>query len=189
MIGEMRDKETAEAGIEAALTGHMVFSTLHTNSAPETVTRLLDMELDPYSFGDSLLGVLAQRLIRRLCKKCKEPVEVTPEGLAAFKKEFAYDKAWDDLEVEKDVVLFKRPEETRKKCPACQGSGYKGRAGIHEYMINSDDLRMMIYNHAKVSELRAKAMEEGMTTLKQDGIRKVMQGLSDIFEIRRVCIK
>jgi type II secretory ATPase GspE/PulE/Tfp pilus assembly ATPase PilB-like protein len=190
MIGEMRDKETAEAGVEAALTGHMVFSTLHTNSAPETVTRLLDMELDPYSFGDSLLGVLAQRLIRRLCKKCKQPTEVTPQLLADLKKEFSYDKAWEDLEVEKEVVMFHRKEEDkRKKCPACQGSGYKGRAGIHEYMVNSDDLRMMIYNHAKVSELRAQAMDEGMTTLKQDGIRKVMQGLTDIYEIRRVCIK
>lgn len=189
MIGEMRDKETAEAGIEAALTGHMVFSTLHTNSAPETVTRLLDMGLDPYSFGDSLLGVLAQRLIRRLCKKCKEPVEVTPEILAELKVEFDFDKAWEDLKVEENVVMFKKHEGGRKKCPACQGSGYKGRAGIHEYMINSDELRMMIYKHALVSELREKAMEQGMTTLKQDGIRKVMQGLTDIFEIRRVCIK
>jgi type II secretory ATPase GspE/PulE/Tfp pilus assembly ATPase PilB-like protein len=192
MIGEMRDKETAEAGIEAALTGHMVFSTLHTNSAPETVTRLLDMGLDPYSFGDSLLGVLAQRLMRRLCKKCKQPVEVTPEILADFKREFASDEHWDGLELEKEVVLTKKHEDDgrkKKKCPACQGSGYRGRMGIHEYMVNSDDLRNLIYNHSKVSEMRSQAVSEGMTTLKQDGIRKVMQGHTDIYEVRRVCIK
>lgn len=188
MIGEMRDKETAEAGVEAALTGHMVFSTLHTNSAPETVTRLLDMELDPYSFGDSLLGVLAQRLMRRLCKKCKRPVEVTPELIEEFKREFNFDSAWEELGVANDAVLFEKGDQ-KKKCPNCQGSGYKGRMGIHEFMVNSDELRMMIYNHAKVSELRAQAMKEGMTTLKQDGLRKVLQGHTDVFEVRRVCIK
>ncbi|MBL4850555.1 MAG: GspE/PulE family protein [Planctomycetes bacterium] len=192
MIGEMRDKETAEAGIEAALTGHMVFSTLHTNSAPETVTRLLDLGLDPYSFGDSLLGVLAQRLLRRLCKKCKESYEPTAEELESLKTEYGNDDGWERFKCAEDLNLARRHETDRrsKKCPGCGGSGYKGRMGIHEYMVNSDELRSMIYAHAKVSDLRDHAQNEGMTTLKQDGIRKVLgQGLTDIFEVRRVCIK
>lgn len=185
MIGEMRDHETAEAGIEAALTGHMVFSTLHTNSAPETVTRLLDMGIDPYSFGDSLLGVLAQRLIRRLCSKCKVEVEVTPEIIQETKEEFHNDELWTMYEVDKEPILFAQG----KGCGKCGKSGYKGRMGIHEWMTVSDELRAIIYRQGKVSEMSEQAYKEGMTTLKQDGIRKVLQGHSDIFEIRRVCIK
>ena len=186
MIGEMRDHETAEAGIEASLTGHMVFSTLHTNSAPETVVRLLDMGLDPYSFGDSLLGVLAQRLIRRQCGKCKKPVELNEDNLSKLKKEFGYDEGWDKYELEKEPVMF---ETGGEGCDKCGGGGYKGRMGIHEYMTNSDELRAIIYRNGKVAELREQALKEGMLTLKQDGIRKVLQGFSDITEIRRVCIK
>lgn len=185
MIGEMRDKETAEAGIEASLTGHMVFSTLHTNSAPETVTRLLDMEIDPYSFGDSLLGVLAQRLMRRLCDKCRKPVEPTPELLAEYKTEFSFDDAWERFNLDSDAVLF----EKGAGCAKCGKSGYRGRMGIHEFMACSDELRGIIYRSGKVAEITAQAKKEGMTTLKQDGIRKVLQGHSDIFEVRRVCIK
>ncbi len=185
MIGEMRDKETAEAGIEASLTGHMVFSTLHTNSAPETVTRLLDMEIDPYSFGDSLLGVLAQRLMRRLCDKCRKPVEPTPELLAEYRTEFGFDEAWQRFDLDNNAVLF----EKGAGCAKCGKSGYKGRMGIHEFMTCSDDIRSIIYRSGKVAEITAQAKAEGMTTLKQDGIRKVLQGLSDIFEVRRVCIK
>ncbi|MGE0709199.1 MAG: ATPase, T2SS/T4P/T4SS family [Planctomycetota bacterium] len=184
MIGEMRDHETAEAGIEASLTGHMVFSTLHTNSAPETVTRLLDMGLDPYSFGDSLLGVLAQRLTRRLCKACKKEVEVTPEYLDNVKREFNYDEGWERLKCWEGAVRYE-PDG----CEKCGNSGYKGRMGIHEYMENTDDLRAIIYRNGKVAEIREHALKEGMTTLKQDGLRKVLQGHMDVHEVRRVCIK
>jgi type II secretory ATPase GspE/PulE/Tfp pilus assembly ATPase PilB-like protein len=186
MIGEMRDHETAEAGIEASLTGHMVFSTLHTNSAPETVVRLLDMGLDPYSFGDSLLGVLAQRLIRRLCKACRQEVKVSEEVMKPLRDEFAFPEGWDRFKLDEEPVLF---EKTEGGCEKCGSSGYKGRMGIHEYMVNGDDLRQIIYRSGKVSEMRDQALSEGMTTLKQDGIRKVLQGYTDIFEIRRVCIK
>lgn len=187
MIGEMRDAETAEAGIEASLTGHMVFSTLHTNSAPETVSRLLDMELDPFSFGDSLLGVLAQRLIRTLCKQCKQPREPEPGEIEALKHEFGGTLNWERLKLEQTVAF--QAKVGGDGCAACGGSGYKGRMGIHEFMANSDELRMIIYRHGKVSEMREQAEQEGMTTLKQDGIRKVLLGHTDIAEVRRVCIK
>jgi len=184
MIGEMRDAETAEAGIEASLTGHVVFSTLHTNSAPETVTRLLDMGLDPFSFGDSLLGVLAQRLCRRLCRACKQQYEPAQDELDAIRGEFGNDECWERLKLEDEVELYQA-----MGCAKCDDSGYRGRMGIHEFMPGSDDLRQVIYGHGKVAELRAQAVKEGMTTLKQDGIRKVLTGMTDLREIRRVCIK
>ena len=184
MIGEMRDQETAEAGVEASLTGHLVFSTLHTNSAPETVTRLLDMGLDPYSFGDSLLGVLAQRLMRRLCKECKQPVEPEPGELDALRQEFDNDPAWERLGLAEGVALHRAVG-----CDVCGGSGYKGRMGIHEFMAGSDGIRSIVYRHGKVAEIREQALTEGMTTLKQDGIRKVLAGHTDVKEVRRVCIQ
>ncbi|RMG18269.1 MAG: GspE/PulE family protein [Planctomycetota bacterium] len=184
MIGEMRDQETAEAGVEASLTGHLVFSTLHTNSAPETVTRLLDLGLDPYSFGDSLLGVLAQRLVRRLCKECKQPIADPDEELAELRSEYGYDAGWERLGLGAEHTL-----QRRVGCDKCGEKGYRGRMGIHEFMKATDGLRQLIYRHAKVAEIRDLALEEGMTTLKQDGIRKVLSGHTDIHEVRRVCIK
>ncbi|MDF1666925.1 MAG: GspE/PulE family protein, partial [Planctomycetota bacterium] len=188
MIGEMRDAETAEAGVEASLTGHLVFSTLHTNSAPETVTRLLDMGLDPYSFGDSLLGVLAQRLMRRLCSECKETYKPDAEEIEMFRREFDYDPGWEQFNLASTEDLF-RKSDSNENCRKCGGSGYKGRMGIHEFMPGSDGIRGVIYSKGLVRELREVAINEGMTTLKQDGIRKVMAGHTDISEVRRVCIK
>lgn len=188
MIGEMRDAETAEAGVEASLTGHLVFSTLHTNSAPETVTRLLDMGLDPYSFGDSLLGVLAQRLMRRLCSQCKEAYKPSAEELDTLREEFSYDPGWERFKLGATEELF-RKTEAAEACNKCGGSGYKGRMGIHEFMPGSDGIRGVVYSKGKVKDLRDVAINEGMTTLKQDGIRKVMGGFTDITEVRRVCIK
>ena len=185
MIGEMRDLETASAAIEASLTGHMVFSTLHTNNAPETITRLLDMGLDPYTFGDSLLAVLAQRLLRTLCKDCKEkytPDEVEWEKL---KHEFNDDALW-----EKQGFVREKTELCRVKgCDRCNQTGYKGRAGIHELMVVDDEIRHLIYEKGLSSKIRELAIKKGMVMLKQDGIRKILKGLSDLAEVRSVCMK
>ena len=184
MVGEMRDEETAAIGVESSLTGHLVFSTLHTNSAPETVTRLLDMGLDPFSFSDALLCILAQRLARRLCSACKESYQpaqaelqeiVTEYGAADFKA----------LGLDPAGITLSRA----KGCPKCNGSGYKGRLGLHELLECGDAMKVLIKGKAEVADLRRQAIADGMTTLKQDGILKCFQGLTDIHEVRRVCIK
>jgi type II secretory ATPase GspE/PulE/Tfp pilus assembly ATPase PilB-like protein len=187
MIGEMRDHETAAIGIEASLTGHMVFSTLHTNSAPETVTRLLDMGLNPLNFSDAFLGVLAQRLVRRLCKHCKE--EYTPDdeqieeiiqlygGIEVFEKTSGYTKA--DL---KNMTLY-RP----KGCDQCS-EGFRGRLGIHELMAGTPKIKKLIKIKAPTEEIFSAAAEDGMKVLVQDGLDKVFQGITDVNEIRRVCV-
>jgi type II secretory ATPase GspE/PulE/Tfp pilus assembly ATPase PilB-like protein len=183
MVGEMRDFETASAGIEASLTGHLVFSTLHTNNAPDTITRLLDMGLDPFSFGDSLLAILAQRLCRTLCKKCKKEGPATKEEIQAIEKEFGDPKAWERLEV-KDPAKLKLFKAAG--CDVCNGTGYKGRMGVHELLVVNEEIRLMIYAKAKASDIRQAAFREGMWTLKQDGIKKVLEGKSDLREVRSV---
>ncbi len=203
MVGEMRDKETTAIGIEASLTGHLVFATLHTNSAPESVIRLLDMGMDPFNFADALLGILAQRLAKRLCK-CKEAY--TPDGeemklflteyctelihTETFKKEgkTAYENVYKRLlkDYGKDgkFVLY-RP----KGCSECGDTGYKGRLGLHELMVGTDAIKKLIQEHARVAELFAQALEDGMLTLKMDGMEKVLQGITDLKQVRAVCIK
>jgi len=185
MVGEMRDFETAKTGVEASLTGHLVFSTLHTNSAPETIVRLLDMGIDPLNFADALLGILAQRLVRTLCKKCKEAYHpdrseydeiVQSYGEEPFLKlNIPYD----------DKFMLYQP----KGCDVCDKTGYKGRMGIHELLIASDAIKRMIQKHETVEAMREIAMGEGMTTLLQDGIQKSIQGVTDFKQVRRVCIK
>ncbi len=183
MVGEMRDQETAEIGIESSLTGHLVFSTLHTNSAPETVTRLLDMELDPFSFSDAILCILAQRLCRRLCD-CKQ--EYKPE-----KKEL------EEIIMEYGIEAFRKtginPAEINLHkavgCPKCGDSGYKGRLGLHELLKGTDEMRTLIKRKSEIELIRKQAVADGMTTLKQDGILKCFQGLTDLKEVRKVCIK
>jgi type II secretory ATPase GspE/PulE/Tfp pilus assembly ATPase PilB-like protein len=185
MVGEMRDYETAKTGVEASLTGHLVFSTLHTNSAPETVVRLLDMGIDPLNFADALLGILAQRLVRTLCNSCKEAYHPTKEeydeiiesyGETAFKK---LNMPYNDK-----FKLFRS-----KGCNLCDKTGYKGRVGIHELLIATEDIKKMVQKHATVEMMREHAMNEGMTTLLQDGILKAIKGLTDFKQVRRVCIK
>ncbi|MDX9745797.1 MAG: GspE/PulE family protein [Syntrophales bacterium] len=185
MVGEMRDFETAKIGIEASLTGHLVFSTLHTNSAPETIVRLLDMGIDPLNFADSLLGVLAQRLVRTLCKNCKVAYHPTLDeykeiveiyGEAQFKKL--------NIPYRDNLMLYKP-----KGCDACDNSGYKGRMAIHELLLNSNRIRRHIQKRDTVEVVRETGMEEEMTTLLQDGIEKALQGVTDIKQVRRVCIK
>ncbi len=185
MIGEMRDVETAGAAIEASLTGHMVFSTLHTNSAPETVTRLLDLGLDPYAFGDSLLAVLAQRLMRSLCKSCKQRVECPESEWEKLRAEYGDDAAWEALKFDRKEVPYHVP----KGCDKCNGTGYKGRVGIHELLVSNDDIRLMIYRKAKSMEIRDAGVKQGMILLKQDGIRKVLMGHTDLREVLSVAAK
>jgi len=205
MVGEMRDKETTSTGIEASLTGHLVFATLHTNSAPESIIRLLDMGMDPFNFADALLGVLAQRLARRLCAKCKqrytpEPAEIRSllneyceelMNTSAFKKDAkssveAVYKDWvKNYGNEKGQLTLYKPVG----CDACGGSGMKGRLGLHELLTASDRMKKAIQEHARVAEMLAICLEEGMRTLKQDGIEKVLMGLTHIKEVRTVCIK
>ena len=185
MIGEMRDKETASIAIEASLTGHLVFSTLHTNSAPETITRLLDMELDPFNFADSLLGVLAQRLIRKLCPHCKEEYHPSEEEFNELVEEFGKDQFEKmNIKYTPDLKLY-RP----RGCKFCGNTGYKGRIGIYELLVNSSNIKKLIKRKAPTEEIRKVAVSEGMMTLKQDGILKVFQGISDFKEVKRVCIE
>lgn len=184
MIGEMRDHETASIGVEASLTGHLVFSTLHTNSAPETVTRLLDMGLNPLNFSDAFLGVMAQRLARRLCEKCREEYHPSEEEFEEIVTDYGKDHfETTGIEFTPDLTLF-RPVG----CGACSNTGYKGRLGIHELMEGTSKIKKMIKKQASSEELHKQAMEESMSTLKQDGILKAFQGLTDTGEIRRVCI-
>jgi len=184
MVGEMRDQETVSMGIEASLTGHLVMSTLHTNSAPETITRLLDMGMDPFNFADALLGVLAQRLMRTLCKDCKEayhPEKSEFDGLVR-----AYEGDFNQLgfSYNDDFVLHKP-----KGCSKCGHTGYSGRTAIHELLVGTDDIKAMVQNRSKVKDLKDQAIKDGMTTLMQEGIRKVCLGLTDFSQVRRVCMQ
>jgi type II secretory ATPase GspE/PulE/Tfp pilus assembly ATPase PilB-like protein len=185
MVGEMRDHETAAIGIEASLTGHLVFSTLHTNSAPETIVRLLDMDIDPFNFADALLGIMAQRLVRTLCAACKEKYCPSPEEFAELVQEYGAEH-WDKVGVSYSPALYLyRP----KGCPKCGGTGYKGRMGIHELLVATDEIKRMVQKRKAVEDLRAQAIREGMTTLLQDGILKVLKGHTDFKQVRAVCIK
>jgi type II secretory ATPase GspE/PulE/Tfp pilus assembly ATPase PilB-like protein len=204
MVGEMRDKETTSTGIEASLTGHLVFATLHTNSAPESIVRLLDMGMDPFNFSDALLGILAQRLARRLCS-CKQAYTPEQAELTSFLREYCEElmntprfKADPKSAMEavyKDWVKHygnDRGQLTFYKpvgCDKCDGIGLKGRCGLHELLIASDRIKKQIQEHARVVEILAVALEEGMRTLKQDGMEKCLAGVTYIKEVRSVCIK
>lgn len=184
MVGEMRDLETSSIAVEASLTGHLVLSTLHTNSASETVTRLLEMGLDPFSFSDSLLCVLAQRLAARLCDHCREKYRPGEPELNELIEEYGAE-AFVASGISRESIILAKPVG----CDYCQGAGYRGRIGIHELLECSDTVKSLIRKKAETDSIRAQAVGEGMTTLKQDGILKVMHGLTEIHEIRRVCIR
>ena len=184
MIGEMRDFETASIAVEASLTGHLVFSTLHTNSAPETVTRLLDMGLNTLNFSDAFLCVLAQRLIRRLCLACRKGYHPSREAYEEIVKDYGieYFNA-TGIEYSEKLLLY-----APVGCEECSQTGYKGRMVIHELMEGTPRIKQLIKERADLEILLSQALKEGMTTLKQDGIEKVFKGLTDISEVRRVCI-
>ncbi len=185
MVGEMRDKETAEIGIEASLTGHLVLSTLHTNSAVETVTRLLDMGCDSFSFADAMLGVLAQRLTRRICKDCTEQYVGTPIEYEEIRQGYG-PEYWDKLGIPQDNT-FRLARG--KGCETCKHTGFKGRVAIHELLLGSDKLKRMIQTKARTEEMLKVAIEEGMTTLMQDGVQKALLGHTTFKEVKAVAIK
>ncbi len=205
MVGEMRDQETVSIGLEASLTGHLVFSTLHTNSAPESVVRLLDMGMDPFNFADALIGVLAQRLTKRLCAACKEAWTPDEETVSSLLDEYCEDlrhtrpfqedpiaardailQDWHQrFSTDKGALLLYRA----KGCEQCSGSGYRGRVGLHELMLGSDEVKRLIQERARVANLLSLALEEGMRTLRQDGMEKVLEGITDMDQVRRVCVR
>ena len=186
MVGEMRDKETTSIGIEASLTGHLVFSTLHTNSAPESITRLLDMGMDPFNFADAILCILAQRLVRTLCKTCKRDFHPSQEEYDELVREYGEEDFKNNLNIPyTDDLQLAKPEG----CDLCNNTGYRGRMGIHELLMGTDDMKKLIQTKAEMAKIRGKAISDGMTTLKQDGIEKIFQGHCDLLEVRKVCIK
>jgi len=204
MVGEMRDKETTGTGIEASLTGHLVFATLHTNSAPESITRLLDMGMDPFNFSDALLGILAQRLAKRICS-CKQGYTPESAELTSFLREYCEElmatsrfkadpkgsmeavyKDWiKQYGNDKGQLTFYKPVG----CDKCGGSGFKGRCGLHELLIATDKLKKLIQEHARVADMLAQCLEDGMRTLKQDGMEKCLMGVTHMKEVRAVCVK
>ena len=185
MVGEMRDRETADIGIEASLTGHLVLSTLHTNSAVETVTRLLDMGCDSFSFADAMLGVLAQRLARRICKNCKEQYVASEEEYEELRQGYG-PEYWDKLGIKQDNA-FRLCRG--KGCETCNRSGFKGRIPLHELLEGTDRMKKLVQTKARTEEMLKVAIEEGMTTLVQDGIQKVLQGHTSYKEVKAVAIK
>jgi type II secretory ATPase GspE/PulE/Tfp pilus assembly ATPase PilB-like protein len=182
-VGEMRDMETANTCIEASLTGHLVLSTLHTNSAPETITRLLEMGLDPFSFSDSIICIIAQRLARRVCPDCRETYTPSDDDLEALIEEYGVEDFKKTGIDPAGIVLAKGAG-----CSKCGQSGYRGRIGLHEVFESTDILRKLIRHKEDSETIRRQALQEGMTTLKQDGILKAIEGLTDILEVRRVCL-
>jgi len=205
MVGEMRDKETTATGIEASLTGHLVLATLHTNSAPESIIRLLDMGMDPFNFSDALLGVLAQRLAKRLCGNCKKPRPATAEEVQLHFDEYVSELLnTGRFKADREGSLAGLRDEWKRKfanekgeftlyqrigCDQCGGSGYKGRVGLHELLVATDEVKKLIQEGSRVAQILAASLEEGMRTLKMDGIEKAMLGMTDLAQVRAVCIK
>jgi len=202
MVGEMRDKETAGTGIEASLTGHLLFSTLHTNSAPESIIRLLDMGMDPFNFSDALLGILAQRLAKTLCSHCKEEYTCSDHELMGLAHEYCDELISEDTDAEKiyaeilkewhEIYANDENKITLCKpvgCEKCNNTGYSGRLALHEFLEASDEIKRLILERSRVQVILQAALAAGMRTLKQDGIEKVMQGFTDMVQIRAVCIK
>jgi type II secretory ATPase GspE/PulE/Tfp pilus assembly ATPase PilB-like protein len=181
LIGEMRDFETANIGIEASLTGHMVFSTLHTNSAPETITRLIDIGLDPFNFADALRGILAQRLVRTLCSDCKEKYKASEKEFDEIRRLYGIDY-FDELNLDVNEFYLYKPVG----CVKCSHTGYRGRTGIHELLEGTDDVKKLIAMKNSVEEIKKQAMKDGMRTLLQDGVTKILKGDTDLIQLHRV---
>jgi type II secretory ATPase GspE/PulE/Tfp pilus assembly ATPase PilB-like protein len=186
MVGEMRDAETTKIGIEASLTGHLVLSTLHTNSAAESVVRLLDLGMDPFNFADALLGVLAQRLVRKLCTQCRVKLEPSVREMEAIAEEYCEGTA---LEADKLLRKWRQDKITMYQangCKECDRSGYKGRLAVYELMTADAAVKRLIQTRSPIAEIAAAALAGGMRTLKQDGIDKVIKGHTDMHQVRAV---
>lgn len=185
MIGEMRDKETADIAIEASLTGHLVLSTLHTNSAVETVIRLLDLGCDPFNFADAMLGVLATRLCKRICAQCKEAYHPSSKEFDELVEGYGT-RFWKPLTMQnsEQVTLYRA-----RGCEACRQTGFKGRVPLHELLLGTEDMKQLIQGKARTAEMLPKAIESGMVTLLQDGILKTLQGLTTYRNVRAVAIE
>ena len=191
MIGEIRDAETAKIAIEASLTGHLVLSTLHTNNASESVVRLLDLGMDPMNFADSLLGIVAQRLVRALCPQCGHDRPLPADEWQALLQEYM---EGSDLSVQQASARLlaaagvESPDELHMRhavgCEHCAGKGYRGRIGIYEILQNSRSVRQLIQRQARPSEIFDRAMAEGMRSLRQDALEKVLQGHIDLKQAR-----
>ena len=201
MVGEMRDTETAGTAIEASLTGHLVLSTLHTNSAAESIVRLLDMDMDPFNFADAMIGILSQRLTRTLCTSCKKPYhpeaseleflaaeyckESIPDGSRSIPEASAVEEQLEqwrqDFSLKGDFTLYKAPG-----CLDCLDTGYRGRMGVHELLMNTPDIKKMILRRAPAAEVHYEAINSGMRTRKQDGIEKILLGYTDYTQIRTI---
>ena len=186
MVGEMRDRETASIGIQASLTGHLVLSTLHTNSAPESITRLLDMGMDPFNFSDAILCILAQRLARTLCKDCRQPYHPSAEAYATLVREYGPGLFDENVNIQyTEDLMLNRPTG----CRNCNNKGYRGRMALHELLMGTDEIKLLVQNRAKVDMIRTQAVKDGMTTLRQDGIEKIFGGPLDLQQVRKVCIR
>jgi len=186
MVGEIRDAETAKIGIEASLTGHLVFSTLHTNSAAESVVRLLDFGMDPFNFGDALLGVLSQRLVRKLCLHCRSRFEPGAGELEALAAEYCGDTG---LNAEQALTRWREDKisvYSAKGCKECDRTGYRGRTAVWELMVADAIVKRLVQKRAPVEEIVSAALAGGMRTLKQDGIDKVLHGITDMAQVRAI---
>ncbi|MEM9916321.1 MAG: ATPase, T2SS/T4P/T4SS family, partial [Planctomycetota bacterium] len=187
MVGEIRDRETAELAIQAALTGHLVFSTLHTNDAPSAVTRLLDLGIEPYLVSSSLLAVMAQRLVRRVCGECAEPLDPLDAERELERLRFDMADTWtlkgssDDHDHGQITGLYRG-----LGCPACRDTGYRGRVGLYEYLAIDERLRDAIQERSPASRLKQIARRNGMRSLRDDGIQKILRGMTTTDEVLRV---
>ena len=194
MVGETRDTETAATVITASLTGHLVLSTMHTNSAVESVVRLLDFGLDPFNFADALLGIIGQRLVRRLCPACRIRRLASKEEIDNLARAYCFETELDAAMVtDRWRSQYGSPQGAinlfaAAGCASCDQTGYKGRLGIHELLITSAAIKAKIKNSANVAEIMRTAMSEGLLTLKQDGIEKIFQGYTDLAQVQAVCL-
>jgi type II secretory ATPase GspE/PulE/Tfp pilus assembly ATPase PilB-like protein len=185
MIGEMRDKETADIAIEASLTGHLVLSTLHTNSAVETVIRLLDLGCDPFNFADAMLGVLATRLCKRICSQCKDSYRPSRQEYEELVEGYGT-KHWKPLDVKysEQLMLYRG-----RGCEVCRRTGFKGRVPLHELLVGTEDIKQLTQSRVRTTDFLARAIDNGMVTLLQDGIQKVFLGLTTYRQVRAVATK
>jgi type II secretory ATPase GspE/PulE/Tfp pilus assembly ATPase PilB-like protein len=181
MVGEIRDQETADVALQAALTGHVVLSTLHTNDAAGAIPRLTNMGVKPYTIAPAMNAIIAQRLVRKLCESCKEETQLDPSMLTTVKTSLAAIPAKSGISIPTDLHFYHS-----KGCEVCHSTGYKGRIGIYEVISKTEEIEKMIFAEADASEIKKTAIGNGMVTMMQDGLIKALQGITDVEEVLRV---